>query len=64
MMVNNLVKGMLFGLGLALAVSVYAQDSVDTDTETPEIQPDVVILKNGSRILGTVTSARDGKIVV
>ncbi|MFC1689879.1 YdiY family protein [Pseudomonadota bacterium] len=64
MMVNNLVKGMLFGLGLALAASVYAQDSVDADTETPEIQPDVVVLKNGSRILGTVTSARDGTIVV
>ena len=63
-MVNNLVKSALFGLALSLAIPAFAQDSTDSGTEAPEIQPDEVILKNGSRILGTVTSARDGTIVV
>ena len=64
MMVNNLIKGVLFGLALSLAVPVFAQDSDGADAETEEVQPDVITLKNGSKILGTVTSAREGKLVV
>ena len=51
-------------MALSQTVSAYAQDSTEDGTETPEVQPDVIVLKNGSKILGTVTSARDGTIVV
>jgi len=63
MVVKNSIKGLLFGLTVFFAVAVYAEDAAEPAAE-PELPQDVVLLKNGSKILGTVTSARDGVIVV
>lgn len=64
MVVKRCIKGVIFGLAVFLTVAAQAQDSADPGAETPALPPDVVMLKNGSKILGTVTSARDGVIVV
>lgn len=64
MVVKKCIKGVIFGLAVFLTVAAHAQDSTEPAAEMPELPPDVVLLKNGSKILGTVTSARDGKIVV
>jgi putative salt-induced outer membrane protein YdiY len=63
-LVKNCINSIILGLGLVLAISAHAQDSTEPAGETPDVQQDVIILKNGSKILGTVTSARDGSIVV
>ena len=64
MVVKRCIKGVIFGLAVFLTVAAQAEDSADPGAETPAVPPDVVMLKNGSKILGTVTSARDGVIVV
>ncbi len=53
-------RSALVGLVLALAFGVQAQDAV----EATATALDEILLKNGSRILGTVTSSRDGVIVI
>ena len=47
-------------LMVALALNAGAEDV----TESAPVTPDEILLKNGSRILGTVTSARDGSVVI
>jgi putative salt-induced outer membrane protein YdiY len=64
MVVKMSVRGIIFGLVLFLSAASHAEDAKEPVTETPAAPPDVVLLKNGSKILGTVTSARDGVIVV
>jgi hypothetical protein len=50
-------RSILFGFTIALTLGVQAE-------ETTAIALDEILLKNGSRILGTVTSARDGVVVI
>jgi hypothetical protein len=57
-LLNNLL------LGLVLAISLGAQAQEIPEPESAATPLDEVLLKNGSRILGTVTSARDGLIVM
>jgi putative salt-induced outer membrane protein YdiY len=64
MVITKSVRGVIFGLALILSATSYAEDAKEPVTETPAMPPDVILLKNGSKILGTVTSARDGVIVV
>ncbi len=64
MLVKNCIKGVVFGLTLFLVVAAHAEDASEPAAETQEVPQDLVLLKNGSKILGTVTSARDGVIVV
>jgi len=64
MVVSKCIKGVIFGLVVFLNVAVHADDSTEPEAEAPALPPDVVLLKNGSKILGTVTSARDGVIEV
>ena len=54
------LRAVMLGLAIALAGGVQAREAVE-ESATPA---DEVLLKNGSRILGTVTSARDGVIVI
>jgi putative salt-induced outer membrane protein YdiY len=51
-------------LTLILSAASYAEEAKEPVTETAAAPPDVIMLKNGSKILGTVSSARDGVIVV
>jgi putative salt-induced outer membrane protein YdiY len=64
MEITKNVRGVIFGLALILSANSYAEDAKEPVSETPAAPPDVILLKNGSKILGTVTSARDGVIVV
>jgi hypothetical protein len=50
-------RSIIFGFTIALALGAQAE-------ETTAIALDEILLKNGSRILGTVTSARDGVVVI
>lgn len=62
MFAKQLLKTSLVGFVLAMSLGTHAQDMSETE---PDAAPmDEVVLKNGSRILGTVTSARDGTIVI
>jgi hypothetical protein len=57
----NCLRSAVLGIALVLlSATGHAQDT----PEAPEVPLDEVVLKNGSRILGTVTSARDGLIVI
>jgi hypothetical protein len=64
MEITKNVRVVIFGLALILSANSYAEDAKEPVTETPVMPPDVILLKNGSKILGTVTSARDGVVVV
>jgi hypothetical protein len=52
------------GLGLlvVLCLRVQAEEAVAAPESAPP--PDEIVLKNGSRILGTVTEARDGAVTI
>jgi hypothetical protein len=64
MVVKKCIKGIIFGLAVFLTIAAHAEDAAEPAAEAQALPPDVVLLKNGSKILGTVTSARDGVIVV
>jgi len=64
MVVSKRIKGVLFCLVVFLSVAAHAEDAAEPGAETSDAPPDIVLLKNGSKILGTVTSARDGVLVV
>ena len=64
MAVAKSVRSVIFGLTLILSAASHAEGAKEPVTETPAAPPDVIMLKNGSKILGTVSSARDGIIVV
>jgi hypothetical protein len=64
MAIAKSVRSVIFGLTLILSAASHAEDAKEPVAETPAAPPDVIMLKNGSKILGTVTSARDGVIVV
>ena len=59
----NLFRAAVLSLMLVPALFSHAQDAAEPTT-VDEIPLDEVLLKNGSRILGTVISARDGTIVI
>ncbi len=59
----NCFRTAVLGLAFAAAVAAQAEDSVNS-VAVAAAPLDEVMLKNGSRILGTVTSARDGVIVI
>ena len=56
-------RAVVFGLAYAAVVAAQANDSVSS-AEVAAAPLDEIMLKNGSRILGTVISARDGVIVI
>jgi len=56
-------RAAVLGLAFAAVVAAQAEDSVNS-VAVAAAPLDEVMLKNGSRILGTVTSARDGVIVI
>jgi hypothetical protein len=64
MVITKNTRGVIFGLALILGTTSYADDAKEPVNETPATPPDVILLKNGSKILGTITSARDGTVVV
>jgi len=64
MVIAKNFRSVIFGLALILSAASHAEDAKEPVSETPAAPPDVILLKNGSKILGTVTSARDGSIVV
>jgi hypothetical protein len=55
-------RSALVGLVLALAFGVQAQDAAEATATATAL--DEILLKNGSRVLGKVTSSRDGVIVI
>jgi putative salt-induced outer membrane protein YdiY len=57
-------RGVVLLLAVSLSVVSHAKDATEPVAESAALPPDVVLLKNGSKILGTVISARDGVIVV
>jgi len=59
----NYFRAGVLGLALALVVGAQAEESEDA-SEAAAAPLDEVVLKNGSRILGTVTSAREGVIEI
>ncbi len=60
MLTKEILKMLLLGLAMILTVTTQAQETAE-----PVVAPlDEMVLKNGSRILGTVTSAREGVIVI
>ncbi|MFK8049079.1 MAG: YdiY family protein [Halioglobus sp.] len=64
---NNLLLGFMLALGMVgmIGTSLVSTAAQAQEVSEPEAPPlDEVLLKNGSRILGTVTSARDGVIVI
>ena len=64
MRITKCIRGIVLLLAVSLSVASHAEDATEPVTDPPVVAPDVVLLKNGSKILGTVTSARDGVIVV
>jgi hypothetical protein len=63
MMRLKYIRAALLGFSLALAVGVQAGVPA-ASTDEAALRLDEVILKDGSRILGTVISAREGVIVI
>ena len=63
MLLVKYIRLLLASFLFVVAAGVWAED-VPIESETAVVPLDEVVLKNGSRILGTVTSARDGLIVI
>lgn len=59
----KVIGAVVLCLTLVLGAVAQAEDSASS-SEEKTVGLDEVVLKNGSRILGTVTSARDGTIVI
>ena len=53
---NKFIQGLVLALIAALPLSAYAEDATGAQDE--------IVLKNGSRVVGTVTGSRDGVVTV
>jgi Protein of unknown function, DUF481 len=58
------MRRMTSGLAMVVLLAVGANAQEPVAEETSASPPDEIILKNGSRVLGTVTSVRDGVVKV
>jgi hypothetical protein len=58
------IKGAVFACIIALSATVHAQEAGETTDSTDTTPLDVILLDNGSKILGTISSVRDGVVVV
>ena len=56
---TKIIRAAIVGCAITLAVGLQAEETSEATTALDEI-----LLKNGSRVLGTVTSSRDGVIVI
>jgi Protein of unknown function, DUF481 len=58
------IKGAMLTCIIALSTGIQAQEATETTGSADAPAQDVILLTNGSKILGTVTSARDGVVIV
>ena len=61
---KTFMRRMTSGLAMVVLLAVGANAQEPVAEETSASPPDEIILKNGSRVLGTVTSVRDGVVKV
>jgi putative salt-induced outer membrane protein YdiY len=64
MLNKTYLQGLLFGLVALAGLALPVMAEVTDEAEATEPPPDQIVLKNGSTILGTVTSSRDGIVTV
>ncbi|MEH6583220.1 MAG: DUF481 domain-containing protein, partial [Halioglobus sp.] len=60
----RIVRQALLGLVLSFSAVAYAEEAAEAVAEAAAEPLDMVLLKNGSKVFGTITSARDGVIVL
>ncbi|MEH6589014.1 MAG: DUF481 domain-containing protein [Halioglobus sp.] len=64
MVVTQYIKGAMLVCIIALSAGIQAQEATEATDSAEAPPPDVIMLKNGSKIVGTISSARDGLVVV